>query len=201
MSKFVARVALAVSCLVVVPSVVDAQESGLEIGTKGPAKPFSAGLLIDFGTDLGEDFNPWGLGLGVKGGYNLERLYLGVRFVYQLGNSVDVVTPGLSTLEFTYNLWELSLEAGYDFTLQEKFTLRPSLLLGMVSLISSADGPVFGGEAADTSDTKLLIAPGASLLYDLTEQIFVGGDVRLPLVIGGGSMIGLVFYVNGGLHF
>jgi hypothetical protein len=200
MSKFVALVAVVISCLVGVPSV-DAQESGLEIGTKGPAKPFSVGLLIDFGTDLTEDFNPWGLGFGLRGGYNLERLYVGVRFVYQLGNSVDVVTPGLSTLEFTYNLWELSLEGGYDFTLQDKLTLRPSLLLGIVSVIASSDGPVFGGEAADTSDTNLLIAPGASLLYDLTEQFFVGADVRLPVVIGGGSMLGLVFYVNGGLHF
>jgi hypothetical protein len=85
--------------------------------------------------------------------------------------------------------------------LQDKLTLRPSLLLGIVSLIVSSDGPVFGGEAADASDTKLLIAPGASLLYDITEQWFVGGDIRLPLLIGGGSLVGLVFYVNGGLHF
>jgi hypothetical protein len=201
MSKFVALVVVAISCCVVAPSVVDAQESGLEIGTRGPAKPFSAGVLLDFGTDLGDDFNPWGLGFGLKGGYNLERLYLGVRFVYQLGNSVDVVTAGLSSLEITYNLWELSLEAGYDFRLQDKLTLRPGLLLGVVSLIASADGPVFGGEDANTTDTNLLIAPGASLLYDIDDQFFVGGDVRLPLVIGGGSMVGLVFYVNGGLHF
>jgi hypothetical protein len=204
MSKFVARVAfvaLALASLAVAPSFASAQESGLEIGTKGPAKPFSAGVLLDFGTDLGEDSNPWGLGFGVKGGYNLERLYLGVRFVYQLGSSADVTTPGLNTLEFTYNLWELSLEGGYDFTLRDKLTLRPSLLLGIVNLIVSSDGPVFGGESADASDTKLLIAPGASLLYDLTDQFFVGGDLRLPLLIGGGSLVGLVFYVNGGLHF
>jgi hypothetical protein len=181
------------------PAVVRAQESE---STTVVAKPISAGLLLGFGTDLGEDFNPWGLGVGVRGGYNLERLYLGGRFVYQFGSAVDRVSAGLNSIEVSYNLWELSAEGGYDFPVDDKLTVRPSLVLGIVNLISSADAVVFGSAGyASGSDVKLLLSPGASLLYDINPDIFIGGDLRLPLVVGGGSVFGLVIYANGGLHF
>jgi hypothetical protein len=71
----------------------------------------------------------------------------------------------------------------------------------VVNLISSSDDIIIGGETVSGSDAKLLISPGASLFYDVTSEIFVGADLRLPLVVGGGSIVGLVFYANGGLHF
>ncbi len=200
MSRLVGFV-LAACAVVVVPAFVHAQESDPVASPKGPAKPFSAGLLLDFGTDLGEDFNPWGFGFGVRGGYSLDRIYLGIRFVYQLGSSNDVATSGLNIIEITYNLWEFSAEGGYDFPLQDKLTLRPSVLLGVANIISSSDDVVFGGEAVSGSDANLLISPGASIFYDVTPEIFIGGDLRLPLVIGGGSTLGLVIYANGGIHF
>jgi hypothetical protein len=198
MSKFVVAACL---CLIGVPAFAHAQESDPVVSAKGPEKPFSAGLLIDYGTDFGEDPNPWGFGFGLRGGYSLDRMYFGIRFLYQLGSSIDVVGSGLNTIEISYNLWEFSLEGGYDFPLQDKLTLRPSLLLGVANLISSSDDIVFGGEAVSGSDLKLLISPGASILYDLTPEIFIGADLRLPLVIGGGSIVGLVLYANGGIHF
>lgn len=201
MSRFVALVAAACWGVLVVPQLAVAQESETVATERVAAKPFSAGLLLDFGTDLGEDANPWGFGFGVRGGYSLDRMYLGVRFLYQLGTSVDVVSSGLNTIEISYNSWELSAEGGYDFLLQPKLTLRPSLLLGVVTLISGSDDVVFGGETASGSDPKLLISPGASILYDITPDIFAGGDLRLPLVIGGGSILGLVIYANGGIRF
>lgn len=197
MSRFVVAACL---CLIGVPAFAQAQESE-PVAARAPAKPFSAGLLIDFGTDLGEDFNPWGFGFGVRGGYSLDRMYFGVRFLYQLGGSIDVPSSGLNTIEISYNLWEFSAEGGYDFPLQDKLILRPSLLLGVVNLISSSDDVVFGGDSVSGSDAKLLISPGASVLYDITPEIFIGGDLRLPLVIGGGSIVGLVLYANGGIHF
>lgn len=181
------------------PSLVCAQESE---STTVVAKPISAGLLLGYGTDLGEDFNPWGLGIGVWGGYNLERLYLGGRFVYHFGSSVDQISAGLNTIEVSFNLWEFSAEAGYDFPVDDNLTVRPSLVLGIVNLISSTDAPVFGGSgSASASDVKLLLSPGASLLYDIDSDIFIAGDLRLPLVVGGGSIFGLVIYASGGLHF
>jgi len=202
MSKFVVLAAFVACGVLVAPSFVVAQETVHETVTTSGAKPISAGLLIGFGTDLGEDFNPWGLGIGVRGGYSLERWYFGGRFIYQFGTTAEQVSAGLNTVEIDFNLWELSAEAGYDFPLEEKLTLRPSLLLGIVSLISSTDAAVFGGSgSASASDVKLLISPGASLLYDITPDVFIGGDVRLPFVAGGGSIFGFVIYANGGLHF
>jgi hypothetical protein len=198
MSKFVVLAAMLACSALVVPSVVGAQETR----SAAVAKPISLGLLVGFGTDLGEDFNPWGFGIGVRGGYNLGRLYLGGRFVYHLGSSEDVVSAGLNTIEVSFHLWELSAEAGYDFLLQDKLTLRPSVLLGIVSLIQSTDAAVFGASAsASGSDVKLLISPGLSLLYDINPDVFIGGDLRLPFVAGGGTIFGFVIYANGGLHF
>lgn len=201
MSRFLALVAAACLGLAVVPVCLEAQDAEPAASSTSKAKPFSAGLLLDFGTDLGEDANPWGFGFGVRGGYSLDRMYFGIRFLYQLGSSIDVVSSGLNTIEITYNLWEFSAEGGYDFPLQPKLTLRPSLLLGVVNLISGSDDVVFGGESVSNSDLKLLISPGASIFYDITPEIFIGGDLRLPLVIGGGSMIGLVIYANAGIRF
>jgi hypothetical protein len=195
MSKLVCALVLVVSSIAAAP--VCAQESAPTL-----AKPFSAGLLLGFGTDLGKDFNPWGLGIGVRGGYNLDRLYLGGRFVYHLGSSAEQLSAGLNTIEVDFNLWELSAEVGYDFPVADKLTFRPSLDVGIVSLMSSTDAAVFGASAsASASDVKLVLAPGASLFYDINPDIFIGGDLRLPLVVGGGSIFGFVIYANGGLHF
>src|SRR4051794_25920697 len=65
MSKFVVLAAMLACSALVVPSVVGAQETR----SAAVAKPINLGLLVGFGTDLGEDFNPWGFGIGVRGGY------------------------------------------------------------------------------------------------------------------------------------
>jgi hypothetical protein len=193
----------AVVCLIAAaPGAVSVARAQPSESTTVVAKPISLGLLLGFGTDLGEDFNPWGLGIGVRGGYNLERLYLGGRFVYQFGSTVAQVSAGLNSIDVSYNLWELSAEAGYDFPVDDQLTVRPSLVLGIVSVISSTDAVVFGASGDSSgSDVKLLLSPGVSLLYDINPDIFIGGDLRLPLVVGGGSIFGLAIYANGGLHF
>lgn len=166
------------------------------------AKPISAALFIGFGTDLGKDFNPWGFGFGVRGGYNIGRIYVGGRFAYHFGSSAEFISPGLSTVEVNYSLWDLSAEGGYDFPFSEKLTVRPSLLLGVLRLDASSDSAVFGADVAvSAGSTKLQIAPGATLFYDINDDIFLGGDARIPWVVGGGSIFGFVLYATGGLHF
>jgi hypothetical protein len=165
------------------------------------AKPISAALLIGFGTDLGKDFNPWGFGFGLRGGYNIGRIYVGGHFAYHFGSSAEFISPGLSIVEVDYNLWDLSAEAGYDFPFSDKLTVRPSLLLGVSRLGASSDSVVFGGDVAvSAGSTKLQIAPGATILYDINEDIFLGGDARIPWVVGGGSIFGFVLYATAGLH-
>ncbi|HET6339151.1 MAG TPA: outer membrane beta-barrel protein [Polyangiales bacterium] len=195
MSKFVLLAAVVICSVLVVPSFVRAEEEM----TTAVAKPISVGLLIGFGTDLGDEFNPWGLGFGIQGGYNLERLYLGARFAYHIGSSFESGDVG-GTVEASVSLWEFSAELGYDFPFEEKLTFRPSLLVGIATVVTSSDAPLFG-ESVSGSDVNLLLSPGASLLYDINPDIFIGGDVRLPFVAGGGTMFGFVIYANGGLHF
>ena len=53
----------------------------------------SVGLLLGYGIglDLKGRPNPWGLGFGARGGYNLDQIYLGARFVFYLGGSKDII--------------------------------------------------------------------------------------------------------------
>src|SRR5688572_5655094 len=80
----------------------------------GPAKPISAGLLLGYGISLEDGPNGWGLGFGLRGGYNLDAIFLGARFVYYLGESQDVPAGIASTIEVSFNIWELGIEGGYD---------------------------------------------------------------------------------------
>jgi hypothetical protein len=75
----------------------------------GPDKKGSVGLLLGYGIGF-DEVNVWGFGLGVRGGYNLNQIYLGGRFVYNFGESTDVLLA-----ESTFNMWELGIEGGYDF--------------------------------------------------------------------------------------
>lgn len=196
------------SVVTALPSFVQAQdgveaEPVAEVDATAPTtattvgKPISAALLLGFGTDLGEDANPWGFGFGVRGGYNLDNIFLGARFMYHLGSSYG---GGLAELDF--NLWEFSLEGGYDVLVADRLTVRPSFGLGIVSLIVSSDNDSLGiGGSASSSDIKLMLAPGVSLLYDITPDIFAGGELRLPIVVGGGSMVGLTIYATVGMRF
>ena len=165
-----------------------------------PAKPISAALLLGFGTTIGEDANFYGVGIGVRGGYNLGRLYLGGRFVYHLGGSDEVVTGGFNTLEVDYNVWLLGAEAGYDFLVADRFTVRPGVILGIANFSASSDGAVFGAGLSE-SDTKLLFSLVGSGFYDITPDIFLGGELQFPIALGGESVVGLIINATGGMRF
>jgi len=206
----VLALAAAVLPLVAAASSAAAQvepESITESGD-GPAvpaarggRPISLGLLLGAGVAF-QDANPWGFGFGVRGGYNLGPWFFGGRFVYHVGSSTEVTTDGLSTAEISYSLWELSGEAGYDFLLAPKLVVRPNVGLGVLSVISSADVPLFGGSLeSEGTNTHLLLAFGASALYDITDMWFAGLDLRFPIGLGGDSVVGLTFYANGGVRF
>src|SRR4051794_17314293 len=52
----------------------------------GPANKISAGVLLGYGIGFDET-NIWGFGLGARGGYNLKQIYLGLRFMYNFGET------------------------------------------------------------------------------------------------------------------
>lgn len=179
------------------PAEAPAEEPAAEeVPADGGDKPISVGLLLGYGLDLESGTgNPWGLGFGLGGGYTLDMgLYLGARFIYYLGDSATIPTGLGTSISVDINIWELGVEGGYDIAM-EKLHIRPGLGLGIASAGSSAGG-------VSTSDMYLYIAPGAALLYDVTDSVFVGADVRLQLVLADPDMIkALIFLANGGMRF
>jgi hypothetical protein len=163
----------------------------------GPEKKISVGLLLGYGIAF-DDFNPWGVGLGVRGGYNLNQIYLGARFVYNLGTSEDLETPGFTVAEYSYSLWDLGLEGGYDIPVAEKITVRPEVGLGLAGL--SVESDYLLGDLGG-STTNLYFALGATGLYDIRPNIFIGLDARFQFVFADDLASALTFLINGGLRF
>lgn len=170
------------------PAEASAEAPAEEMPADGGNKPISAGLLLGYGISLESGANAWGLGFGVGGGYTLDMgVYLGARFVYYLGES-------------HVNVWELGIEGGYDVDM-DKLHIRPGIGLGIANV--TVDIPAvlgFGGGSASSSE--FFIAPGAALLYDVSDSIFIGVDARLQVVLAsGGSMKGILLLANGGMRF
>lgn len=151
--------------------------------TAGADKPISLGLLLGYGISL-EDINPWGFGFGVRGGYNLDQIFLGARFVYYLGQSESIPTGFGPTIEVDFNFWELGVEGGYDLAAGEGITVRPQLGIGLV------------GE----DETEFYVAPGASVLFDVAENFFVGADARFQIVTSDPTAKAIILLANGGIR-
>jgi hypothetical protein len=151
-------------------------------------KPISVGLLLGYGVSLEDGPNPWGLGFGLRGGYNIDAIFVGARFVYYLGESIES-PAGDSTL----NIWELGLELGYDID-AGGVTIRPALGLGLASL--NVDTPLGSG-----SESEFFIAPGASVLYDVTDSIFLGLDLRFQLILAEETVKGIPILATVGMRF
>ncbi len=175
-----------------------AAPSAAPADSSGPAKPISVSLLLGYGVSLKSGPNPWGFGFGARGGYNLDKIYLGARFAFYLGESQS--TAGFKT---SLNVWELGLEGGYDFDVAQGLVVRPLLNLGIASLV--ADVTVSGipnvGGTGSSSVTKLYLAPGAALLYDVNDTFFVGLDARFQIILASSTAEGLIFLANGGMRF
>jgi hypothetical protein len=165
----------------------------------GPSKPISVALLVGFGLSLEKGGNPWGFGFGLRGGYNIDKIYLGARFVYYLGESQSVSVPGVGAASTTINIWELGVEGGYDVAASDKFVVRPLLGLGLASIGVSSSGSFGAGGSASTS--KFFLAPGVAGLYDVTDNIFLGLDARFIIITSSPVTKGLTFLANGGMRF
>jgi hypothetical protein len=171
-----------------------AQEA--EVG--GGDKPISVGLLLGYGISFEDGPNPWGLGFGLRGGYNIDAIFLGARFVYYLGSSEEIAGA-----EWTLNFWELGIEGGYDIA-AGPVIIRPGLGLGIVNATIDIEASplVASGFGGSTSETNPYLALGGSVLYDIDDTFFVGGDMRLQFVIGdNGDGTGLIILANGGMRF
>jgi hypothetical protein len=162
----------------------------------GHPKPLSVGILIGGGFSLeggSNSANPWGLGLGLRGGYNLNDFYLGAGFAYYLGETVTVSRPTVSGStreeDVSYNQWQLGVEAGYDIHAGSVLVLRPEFGLGFASV------------SGVTSQTSVFISPGLAVLFDVSPGFFLGVDARYQLVATEISISGMAVLGTLGMRF
>ena len=177
-------------------AAADTSADTAEVG--GGGKPISVGLLLGYGISFEDGPNAWGLGFGLRGGYNIDAIFLGARFVYYLGASEDIAGA-----EWSLNLWELGIEGGYDIPVGPVI-IRPGIGLGIAnaSIDVEASPLVAAAGGGSTSETNPYFALGGSVLYDIDDTFFVGGDMRLQFVIGdNGDGTALIILGNGGMRF
>jgi hypothetical protein len=155
-------------------------ERGPEPSRPRRRKPITLGLLLGYGLDLEENFavNPWGIGFGARGGYNVGPVFLGGRFVFYLGEEVS-------------NIWEIGFEAGYDIK-GGAMTVRPGFGFGLANVVID--------DIESQSDGYL--APGLSLLFDLSRDIFVGLDGRVQFILSDPEAVeAIILLGNLGMRF
>ena len=62
--------------------------------------------------------------------------------------------------------------------------------------------PSFGGfGGGSASSSEFFVAPGAALLYDVSDNIYIGLDAKLQLVLASSTVKGLLLLANAGMRF
>jgi hypothetical protein len=143
-----------------------------------PATANSIRIALGFryGFSLEEgDFNPWGTGLGIAGGYTLPNaIYIGGDFDYFFGDKIE--NGGFKQ---TGNIWQVMAEGGYDLGLGGNFVVRPKVGVGTAGLKSELCAPPL--PCVSGSETDLAVAPGATFLV-LTSKVSLALDLRYDLI-------------------
>jgi hypothetical protein len=145
-------------------------------GEPATANSIQLGLGFRYGIEMNEDdFNPWGAGLGIDGGYTLPALpiYVGGTFEYFFGDSKGDDDNG-----FKANAWHLMAEGGYDIGLGDSFVLRPKLGAGLGTLRTELCS---AGNCGSDSQTKLALAPGVKAIL-LLPKFRLSVDARYALI-------------------
>ena len=156
------------------------------------ANVLQLGLGFRYGFDMKDEKpNPWGVGVGIDGGYTLPNaVYLGGTFEYFFGGTEE--TPDV---DVKANVWQLLAEGGYDIGLADELVLRPKLAAGLamprVELCSDVGG------CDHESSGKFALAPGVKLM--ILSRIKLMIDARYALVFGENQPKGLILSAGVGL--
>lgn len=211
--------------LTVKPASEPARSAGRPAAKKKPAKggtaqepaeedengprPISIAMIGGYGVMADEDaadgVNPFGIGFGVLGGYTVDRVYLGTRFLFFLGQKRGRPDSG----ERSADEWLVGLEGGYT-----QLKLGPLRLLSEVGFglaFSSSESveeePSAEPEPIDTSSTDPYIELGIALQLDVSRELFFGLQGRAVLVLakqavdGDHSLIALPLLGTIGMRF
>jgi hypothetical protein len=145
------------------PAVEAIPATAVAPGEEADRPGFSIAGLVGF--DAGSGYS--GFAVGARGGYTFPfHLYLGGDLSFYIfgGGAIISVAP----------------EVGYDFALPVgvPILVRPYVGVGLVDVTAGGLGAAFE------------IYPGAELVYDITRNLFVGGDLRVPILFVNGQAIG-----------
>lgn len=165
----------------------EAQEAQETRRYPATANVVQLGLGFRYGFDFEEgDFNPWGSGLGLSGGFTMPNaVYLGGNFDYFFGDKINV-----GGLEQKSNIWQLMAEGGYDFGLGYYVVIRPKAGFGFASVRS--ESCLSGAGCTSDAPVKLAFAPGANFIL-MTSKFSLSFDFRYDLVFADKTLNGLIF--------
>jgi hypothetical protein len=158
---------------------------------EGGKPPFSVGVAIGWGTDFeNPDYNFYGVGFGVRGGYTLDfGLYLGAQVLYFLGGSN---AAGASRSEFL-----AGVDVGYDIKVAP-VVIRPSLGVGAAVSFTKSDVGRLKPEKATNAD--IYVALGGNVVYPISN-FFVGGDLRFVDIFATDSVEAVTIMAIAGMNF
>lgn len=117
-------------------------------------------------------FNPYGFGMGARGGVSLFGIYVGGNFMYYLGGSATETIPlGTTSTSFSVSghALQYGVEAGYGFSFAI-LTLRPQIGVGNFGFTGTSEGQ-------SLTSNYLYVEPGVTALISL-GVLFVGADVN-----------------------
>ncbi len=127
--------------------------------------------------------NPFALGFGARAGVVFSNFYGGLSIV-------DYVGSGAGT-DFTQSALLYGLEAGFDFSVLGRLTVRPEIGVGDAILTSTYDYYASGNLGVPDSDYAsptssghhLYLEPGATVLFSIGNA-FVGAGVSVLIIPG-----------------
>jgi hypothetical protein len=132
-----------------------------------------AGLKVGVGTNPDSNGpNPYGFGLGARGGIQLFHLYLGVSGIHYFGGSFTLPDKGVTKIDYSSTL--VGAEVGYTITGIPLIDIRPQLGIGDATFSADSNG-------ATSSTGKLYLEPGVTVLIPL-GLLYVGADGNALIV-------------------
>jgi hypothetical protein len=167
---------------------------------KARPMPISVSLLGGYGHTFNADehLNPLGVGFGVRGGYNFGELYVGLRFMFFLGDT-ESMGGGVET---SANAMALGAELGYDIALlDDVLFVRPELGSGLMIIEGESMDGAMAATSVNGSSEDLYIAPGAALFVNVGKRSFLGLDLQAPIVFATDTEVALTILAIAGMRF
>jgi hypothetical protein len=125
-------------------------------------------ISVGGATSSSTDWNPYGLGVGLRGGVTLSSFYLGASFDYFASE-----TTKLEGIEVSGGRTQWMANLGYEFGLS-LLTLRPFIGIGY------ARTSIKSGQSGDESQDDFAFAPGAEVMVSL-GFFNISGELRYSL--------------------